>query len=551
MYSEDVARHRYPSVLDEGVSKLPPELDKHGNIEYKTKLDTMLAEGNGHAIYVVGVHDNGDVVGITQDEFDVTMAIMKKMAAQLDNVRIASVNKRVLLDMDGRVVAEVHLTRRNCIQRTEMRVTVLGNHGSGKSTMLACLTHGESDNGRGKSRINLLRHRHEVESGRTSSITFAAIGFDADGQLLNYSNNRSADLVFQRSRHVVTFIDTCGHSKHLKTTASAMAGYSSQAFCIVIAADAEEISAATIEYLTMAAVLEMPLMVVVTKMDVAVKNRFAALVNELLCVLDAAVPGRAKCLVTDSSSSESLAYDMLSLDVIPIFTTSAVKLVGFDELISVLSHAKPPLSASLNSISSAFEFHVENLYSIDIVGTVVTGWVESGTLHVGQGSSRQLAIGPDSSGRFTDICVTSIHALRMPTETADAKSSAALAIQPSKPVAIRKGMVVLDAAQLSANCRRISKEFTARVMLLNTRISNLSTVIVHVRSAYHQAQVVRLLDHPAVANADAGYQKPGAAFVTVWLRFIGSACDYIYAGIPIIARDGPNLAFAGHITNIL
>lgn len=50
------------------------------------------------------------------------------------------------------------------------RVAVVGNVDAGKSTLLGVLTHGELDNGRGYARQRLFRHKHEMESGRTSSV---------------------------------------------------------------------------------------------------------------------------------------------------------------------------------------------------------------------------------------------------------------------------------------------------------------------------------------------------------------------------------------------
>lgn len=52
----------------------------------------------------------------------------------------------------------------------ELRMAVIGNVDAGKSTMLGVLTRGGLDDGRGKARVNLFRHKHEIESGRTSSV---------------------------------------------------------------------------------------------------------------------------------------------------------------------------------------------------------------------------------------------------------------------------------------------------------------------------------------------------------------------------------------------
>ena len=64
----------------------------------------------------------------------------------------------------------------------EIRVAVVGNVDAGKSTMLGVLTKGTLDDGRGKARVNLFRHKHEIESGRTSSVGMEIMGYDAQGR---------------------------------------------------------------------------------------------------------------------------------------------------------------------------------------------------------------------------------------------------------------------------------------------------------------------------------------------------------------------------------
>ena len=69
------------------------------------------------------------------------------------------------------------------LQFLDLRVAVLGNVDSGKSTLLGVLTQGELDNGRGRARLNLFRHLHEIQSGRTSSISFEILGFNSKGEV--------------------------------------------------------------------------------------------------------------------------------------------------------------------------------------------------------------------------------------------------------------------------------------------------------------------------------------------------------------------------------
>ena len=52
---------------------------------------------------------------------------------------------------------------------------------AGKSTMLGVLVKGNLDDGRGKARVNLFRHKHEIESGRTSSVGLEIMGFNSKG----------------------------------------------------------------------------------------------------------------------------------------------------------------------------------------------------------------------------------------------------------------------------------------------------------------------------------------------------------------------------------
>ena len=65
------------------------------------------------------------------------------------------------------------------------RVAVVGNVDAGKSTLLGVLTHGELDNGRGTARQKLFRHKHEMESGRTSSVGNDILGFNQEGRVVN------------------------------------------------------------------------------------------------------------------------------------------------------------------------------------------------------------------------------------------------------------------------------------------------------------------------------------------------------------------------------
>lgn len=51
--------------------------------------------------------------------------------------------------------------------------------------MLGVLVKGDLDDGRGKARVNLFRHKHEIETGRTSSVGMEIMGFDTKGEVVS------------------------------------------------------------------------------------------------------------------------------------------------------------------------------------------------------------------------------------------------------------------------------------------------------------------------------------------------------------------------------
>lgn len=66
--------------------------------------------------------------------------------------------------------------------------TVAGSVDAGKSSLVGVLTHGIDgrpllDNGSGSARMNVFQHKHEIETGRTSSLSQQMLGYDEQGKL--------------------------------------------------------------------------------------------------------------------------------------------------------------------------------------------------------------------------------------------------------------------------------------------------------------------------------------------------------------------------------
>ena len=102
----------------------------------------------------------------------------------------------------------------------DLRVAVAGGVDSGKSSLVGVLTTGALDNGRGRSRTAVLRHKHELQSGRTSSISLQACAYDAAGRALSHApalgGLSHAELAASAAR-TVRFFDLGGHERYSKT----------------------------------------------------------------------------------------------------------------------------------------------------------------------------------------------------------------------------------------------------------------------------------------------------------------------------------------------
>lgn len=98
------------SYINKIIPRQPPE-NEYGNKEYKrylinhpktppekfiekraTQLLFRLIEGNGKALYLFGIEDNGEISGMTKKQLEITIEFLKKItdsiSAKIKNVRI-------------------------------------------------------------------------------------------------------------------------------------------------------------------------------------------------------------------------------------------------------------------------------------------------------------------------------------------------------------------------------------------------------------------------------------------------------------------------------
>ncbi|PLW12307.1 hypothetical protein PCANC_16886 [Puccinia coronata f. sp. avenae] len=337
---------------------------------------------------------------------------------------------------------------------TELRVACVGNVDSGKSTTLGVLTKGKLDDGRGRARVSLFRHKHELDSGRTSSVGMEIMGFDAKGrevrpegtaELLTASNQvglrkqqLSWDDICKKAAKVVSFIDLAGHERYLKTTIFGLTGCSPDFVLLIIGANAGLIGMSK-EHLSVALALSIPVVAVITKVDMTPANVLEQTVKQLVKILKSPGCRKVPVFVKNEGMSSELAQSFIKEKACPIFMISNVTGSGI-----------PPLKAFLNSLPAgleaqyptddSLEFSISDAFSVPFVGTVVSGVILSGHLATGQ----EVWLGPDGLGHFQPTIIKSMQRKRVHVDHAHAGQSVSLNLKRIKRSGVRKGMVILS-----------------------------------------------------------------------------------------------------------
>ncbi|KAK2918430.1 hypothetical protein Q8A73_002801 [Channa argus] len=532
---------------------LPPEAEE-GNIEYKlklvnptqyrfehlaTQLKWRLQEGRGEAVYQIGVEDNGLLVGLTEADMKASLKTLKRMAEKV-GADITLLREREVdydLDRSTRKIAEV-LVRKvpDDQQFLDLRVAVLGNVDSGKSTLLGVLTQGELDNGRGRARLNLFRHLHEIQTGRTSSISFEILGFNSKGEVVNYSESRTAEEICESSSKMITFIDLAGHHKYLKTTIFGLTSYCPDFAMLVVSANTG-IAGTTREHLGLAMALKVPIFIVVSKVDLCSRGTVERTVRQLERVLKQPGCNKVPMVVSNPDDAVTAAQQFTqSTCVTPIFTLSSVSGENLD-LLKVFLNILPPLSNSKEQeelMQQLTEFQVDEIYSVPDVGTVVGGTLYSGVCREGE----RLVVGPTDEGRFLRLKVGSIQRNRSACRVLRAGQAATLALGNFDRSLLRKGMVMVSPKMNPTICC----QFEAAIVLLfhAKTFRRGSQVTVHVGNVRQTATVECLHGKDELRTGERA---------VVRFRFIKHP-EYLRLGAKLLFREGVTKGI-GHVTRLL
>eukprot|EP00835_Amoeboradix_gromovi_P006891 NODE_931_length_3011_cov_0.275069.p1 type:complete len:559 gc:universal NODE_931_length_3011_cov_0.275069:566-2242(+) len=420
--------------------KLAQEIEE-GNIEHKlilrpeterlpqlvSQLKWRLKEGNGEAFYQIGVSDDGFFVGLTENEMSLSLATLNKMAQQLD--ADTSVVRKVLVDnksptsplakrflnyqnkdtKEPRFAIEVLVRQRAKLLCPEIRCLVFGDRNNGKTSLLGLLANAELDDGSGSTRLNILRHRHEVESGNTSCITQKSIGFSSTGSIIRsdiyWAEGSFEQSILETSSKVVTFIDTAGSVKYSKTVYSSFLGCPNY-ICVVVSASESGLTRYELELLKMAQIVNnVPTFIVVTKIDLVSQEQIQIFLEAIKQQLQIPV---INCLpvIVNTEGDVLATSNKFQPGIVPIFCVSNVIGSGIsllEQFLNILPH-----HTSSPNHSNPLEFQIDEIFIIPNVGAVVGGLVLNGVLRVGN----FYKLGPLANGKCMNVIIKTIHRQR-------------------------------------------------------------------------------------------------------------------------------------------
>ena len=410
-------------------------------------VEERLLEGHGEAVFDIGFENNGEGMKLSRDEWDVAYKRLAEAAKKLRAETQLLLTKNVGGELDGTPTKDGDCSGKVMIRRApstaeeviETRIAVVGNVDAGKSTLLGVLVKGELDDGRGKARVNLFRHKHEIETGRTSSVSMEIMGFDSFGHAVvsdTPGRKLSWEEIGKRSAKVITFTDLAGHERYLRTTVFGLLS-SSPNYCLLMVAANNGLIGMSKEHLGIALALNVPVLVVITKVDMTPPQILEQTITQITRILKS--PGARKIPIFIKNHEECIntATQFVSQRICPIFQVSNVTGENLDlvrSFLNILPHH------GRYDAEAAFEFHVNDTFSVPHVGTVVSGIVKSGVIHAGD----DVQIGPDSLGRFTQTSIRSIERKRIGVPAASAGQSASFALRRIRRKDVRKGMVVLS-----------------------------------------------------------------------------------------------------------
>jgi small GTP-binding protein len=438
-----------------------------------------------------------------------------------------------------------------------IRVAVIGNVDAGKSTLIGTIKSGTLDNGRGQSRLLITKYQHELNSGRTSTITTHLVGYNEDGQPIQSLTNRTSSNariqlkpdaeIAQEATNLVSLVDLAGHEKYLKTTIHGISsGMVDYALILVNANDGP--NHMTRHHISLAIAFGIPIVIVLTKTDNCPAHTLKKTKEEIVNIVRSpSVQKRPYQIkkVTD------VAVVMDKMHVIaPIISMLSVSGDGID-LIHALLSALPKRRRHQNKVGRSFEFLLQDIYNVTGAGTVVGGFVNAGKVRSGE----TVWVGPLRDGSYMKSVIKNIQVYRTNVSSVISGNSAglSLALNKDQKKMLRQGMVVLSQPSPA------TRTFEAEMIMIKGYGVDGTTIKVGYETMAHVLHIkqpvvvedIKLLEDEMGAQGfaleDEVVVRPGNR-ARITFRFVKQK-EFVRSGMRILFRDG-HVRGVGVITSL-
>ncbi|KAL7564794.1 hypothetical protein ACA910_021056 [Epithemia clementina (nom. ined.)] len=424
------------------------------------------------------------------------------------------------------------------MSRGHIRVAVMGNVDSGKSTLIGTLRQGHLDDGNGINRKYVTKFYHELESGRTSTVTSHLLAFDSAGESIvpprNFGRYTEAYLAQKAQKCTVSLMDVAGHEKYLKTTIAGLSrGMADYALVLVNAS--QGVTYMTNHHLGLCQMCGVPVIVVITKVDSAPPDVLRHTRSTVATAIRSSNIEKSRFAIRKTADIAHVCDKMHS--VAPVLELSCVSGEGLD-LLQYLLCALPQRRIHSTKMNRPLEFLLEQFYTVPGVGLVLFGFVNAGKAKKGD----TVYAGPLSDGAFIKTTIKSIHVAQTVVDEVWAGHSACFAVSLSKKqksMLTRKGIVLLSEPMDAP-----AVGFTADICLAKgdsvTMIKGQTQTTMHI---LHLKQACRLEDFDFMEDKkkvtdsfDNAVLRPGQRAVAKF-KFLQSP-QYVRSGMRVIIRDG-------------
>ena len=512
------------SILDLG-----PEKDG-GNTEYKrsllgkskdringleTQMRYRMEEGKGQCTYIIGIEDDGTPYGLTEDEYKETKTLLEKIAKRNDYSLRLLTSSKCKRRSEGKTtqggVYEFLVRENNTVDYEEIKIATGGNVDSGKSSTIGVLISGQLDDGRGGARSRVLTFKHELQSGRTSSISQQILGYDPEGKIVNHDTSIkkiSWPEISARSSRIIKFKDLCGHGKYSKTTIRGMMSGIDYAIISIGAntGDPEENESSAVEYTDKSKVvgdtteehiqicltLRIPIIIFLTKVDMGEKTPdvMKATLGRIKRIFSR--PGWRKMIFSINNMNDVItaAKNVQDGNIVPLFKTSNVRGDGLDLVHEFLNMIRPRLKFDA---TAAVEMHIDDTFMPKGIGLVIGGLLKRGTIKIDQ----EYYLGPmtdggkDGPSGYKKIKCRSLHVNRTQVQQAPPGRYVCFNVPKVERKQVSRGMVIVSTKE---QCVRV-KNFTAEIIVFKTHQTTIRVgyeTMVHVNSIRAVAKLVEI-----------------------------------------------------------